>query len=164
MKIKLRKRLGDLLVEEGIITEQQVEQALSAQKSTGRKLGATLIELGALTEHQMLSFLSQQLDIPLIDLSRADVDVEAVQLLPEVHARRLRALVIGRHMDTLRVAMSDPADLFAQEALLGQLAQYGIEFVIAPENQLGEGFERYSRRTQEIAYLGGGVQAGPPTT
>lgn len=159
MKIKLRKRLGDLLVEEGIITEQQVEQALAAQKTTGRKLGATLIDLGALTEHQMLSFLSQQLAIPLIDLNRADVDVEAVQLLPEVHARRLRALVIGRQMDTLRVAMSDPADLFAQEALLGQLAQYGIEFVIAPEKQLVDGFDRYYRRTKEIASFAEQLQA-----
>lgn len=159
MKIKLRKRLGDLLVEEGIITEQQVEEALNAQKTTGRKLGAALIELGFLSEHQMLTFLSQQLDIPLIDLSRADVDVEAVQLLPEVHARRLRALVIGRQMDTLRVAMSDPADLFAQEALLGQLGQYGIEFVIAPEKQLVEGFDRYYRRTKEIASFAEQLQA-----
>ncbi|MFM2591041.1 GspE/PulE family protein [Vibrio sp. TBV020] len=159
MKIKLRKRLGDLLVEEGIITEQQVEQALNAQKTTGRKLGAALIELGFLSEHQMLTFLSQQLDIPLIDLSRADVDVEAVQLLPEVHARRLRALVIGRQIDTLRVAMSDPADLFAQEALLGQLGQYGIEFVIAPEKQLVEGFDRYYRRTKEIASFAEQLQA-----
>lgn len=159
MKIKLRKRLGDLLVEEGIITEQQVEQALNAQKSTGRKLGAALIELGFLSEHQMLTFLSQQLDIPLIDLSRANVDIDAVQLLPEVHARRLRALVIGRQMDTLRVAMSDPADLFAQEALLGQLSQYGIEFVIAPEKQLVEGFDRYYRRTKEIASFAEQLQA-----
>ncbi|MFB9215620.1 GspE/PulE family protein [Vibrio sinaloensis] len=159
MRIKLRKRLGDLLVEEGIITEQQVEQALAAQKSTGRKLGAALIELGFLTEHQMLSFLSQQLDIPLIDLSRADVDVDAVQLLPEVHARRLRALVIGRQHDTLRVAMSDPADLFAQEALLGQLPQYGIEFVVAPEKQLVDGFDRYYRRTKEIASFAEQLQA-----
>lgn len=81
MQIRLRKRLGDLLVEEGIITESQVEQALAAQKSTGRKLGDALIELGFLSEQQMLSFLSQQLAIPLIDLSRANVDVEAVQLL-----------------------------------------------------------------------------------
>lgn len=159
MKIKLRKRLGDLLVEEGIITEQQVEQALNAQKTTGLKLGAALIDLGFLSEHQMLTFLSQQLDIPLIDLSRADVDVDAVQLLPEVHARRLRALVIGRQMDTLRVAMSDPADLFAQEALLGQLGQYGIEFVIAPEKQLVEGFDRYYRRTKEIASFAEQLQA-----
>ena len=164
MKIKLRKRLGDLLVEEGIITDSQVEQALAAQKSTGLKLGAALIDLGFLTEHQMLTFLSQQLDIPLIDLSRANVDVEAVQLLPEVHARRLRALVIGRNMDTLRIAMSDPADLFAQEALLGQLSQYGIEFVIAPERQLVEGFDRYYRRTKEIASFAEQLQQEHQTT
>ncbi|PMM04188.1 MSHA biogenesis protein MshE [Vibrio kanaloae] len=151
MQIRLRKRLGDLLVEEGIITEDQVAQALVAQKSTGRKLGDTLIELGFLSEQQMLSFLSQQLAIPLIDLSRANIDVEAVQLLPEVHARRLRALVIGRQGDTLRIAMSDPADLFAQESLLGQLGDYALEFVVAPERQLVDGFDRYYRRTKEIA-------------
>ncbi|EGU41680.1 MSHA biogenesis protein MshE [Vibrio ichthyoenteri ATCC 700023] len=159
MQIKLRKRLGDLLVEEGIISEQQVEQALAAQKSTGRKLGATLIDLGFLSEKQMLTFLSQQLDLPLIDLSRMNIDVDAVQLLPEVHARRLRALVIGRNLDTLRVAMSDPADLFAQESLLSQLPQYSIEFVIAPENQLVDGFDRYYRRTKEIASFAEQLQA-----
>ncbi|GAB2669066.1 GspE/PulE family protein [Vibrio panuliri] len=159
MKIKLRKRLGDLLVEEGIITEQQVEQALQAQKASGRKLGATLIDLGFLTEKQMLSFLAQQLDVPLIDLSRMNVDIDAVQLLPEVHARRLRALVIGRNQDTLRVAMSDPADLFAQESLLSQLPQYAIDFVIAPEKQLVDGFDRYYRRTKEIASFAEQLQA-----
>ncbi|MFB9137166.1 GspE/PulE family protein [Vibrio olivae] len=159
MQIKLRKRLGDLLVEEGIITESQVEQALSAQATTGTKLGATLIELGFLSEQQMLTFLSQQLDVPLIDLSRAHVDIDAVQLLPEVHARRLRALVIGQNSDILRVAMSDPADLFAQEALLSQLPQYAIEFVIAPEKQLVDGFDRYYRRTKEIASFAEQLQA-----
>ncbi|PMH39891.1 MSHA biogenesis protein MshE [Vibrio sp. 10N.286.49.B3] len=152
MQIKLRKRLGDLLVEEGIITEQQVEQALVAQRRSGQKLGDTLIELGALSEKEMLLFLSQQLDLPLIDLSRANVDIDAVQLLPEVHARRLRALVIAHNdNNTLRVAMSDPADLFAQESLLDQLQQFQLEFVIAPEKQLVEGFDRYYRRTKEIA-------------
>lgn len=86
----------------------------------------------------------------MIDLSRAHVDIDAVPLLPEVHARRLRALVIGRSGDTLRIAMSDPADLFAQEALLNQLPDYGFEFVIAPEKQLVDGFDRYYRRTKEI--------------
>lgn len=159
MQIKLRKRLGDLLVEEGIVTDEQIGQALSAQKNTGRKLGDTLIELGFLSEQQMLSFLSQQLAIPLIDLSRATVDIDAVQLLSEVHARRLRALVIGRNGDTLRVAMSDPADLFAQESLLNQLPQYSFEFVIAPEKQLVDGFDRYYRRTKEIASFAEQLQA-----
>ncbi|MBH9740953.1 GspE/PulE family protein [Vibrio navarrensis] len=159
MKVRLRKRLGDLLVEEGIINETQLNQALSVQGSSGRKLGDTLIDLGFLTEQQMLAFLSQQLNLPLIDLSRAMVDIDAVQLLPEVHARRLRALVIGQHGDTLRVAMSDPADLIAQEALLGQLGQYGLEFVIAPERQLVESFDRYYRRTKEIASFAEQLQA-----
>ncbi|KII77576.1 GspE/PulE family protein [Vibrio renipiscarius] len=159
MQIKLRKRLGDLLVEEGIISEHQVDQALAAQKTTGRKLGATLIDLGFLSEKQMLTFLSQQLALPLIDLSRVNVDIEAVQILPEVHARRLRALIIGRNLDTLRVAMSDPADLFAQESLLSQLPQYSIEFVIAPESQLVDGFDRYYRRTKEIASFAEQLQA-----
>ncbi len=159
MAIKLRKRLGDLLVEEGIVTDEQIGQALSAQKNTGRKLGDTLIELGFLSEQQMLTFLSQQLAIPLIDLSRATVDIDAVQLLSEVHARRLRALVIGRTEDTLRVAMSDPADLFAQESLLNQLPQYSFEFVIAPEKQLVDGFDRYYRRTKEIASFAEQLQA-----
>ena len=159
MQIKLRKRLGDLLVEEGIITEQQVQQALTPQKQTGSKLGATLIELGFVTEQQMLSFLSQQLFIPLIDLNRAHVDIDAVQILPEVHARRLRALVMGRQGNVLRVVMSDPADLFAQEALLNQLADYQFEFAIAPEKQLVEAFDRYYRRTKEIASFAERLQA-----
>ncbi|GAL10348.1 MSHA biogenesis protein MshE [Vibrio astriarenae] len=164
MKIKLRKRLGDLLVEEGIITEEQVQQALTAQKSTGRKLGTALIELGFLTEQQMLNFLSQQLNLPLIDLSRAQVDVDAVQILPEVHARRLRALVIGQTETSLRVAMSDPADLFAQESLLSQLPNHSIDFVIAPEKQIVEGFDRYYRRTKEIASFAEQLQAEHQST
>lgn len=159
MQVKLRKRLGDLLVEEGIITEQQVAQALAAQKQAGTKLGRTLIDLGFLTEQQMLTFLSQQLSLPLIDLHRAHVDIDAVQLLPEVHARRLRALVIAHHGDTLRVVMSDPADLFAQEALLYQLPNYQLEYVIAPEKQLVEAFDRYYRRTKEIASFAEQLQA-----
>ncbi|EKO3770472.1 GspE/PulE family protein [Vibrio metschnikovii] len=159
MQIKLRKRLGDLLVEEGIITEQQVQQALAAQKQTGSKLGATLIELGFVTEQQMLSFLSQQLFIPLIDLNRAHVDIDAVQILPEVHARRLRALVMSRQGNLLRVVMSDPADLFAQESLLNQLSDYQFEFAIAPEKQLVEAFDRYYRRTKEIASFAERLQA-----
>ncbi|HCH0840673.1 TPA: type II/IV secretion system protein [Vibrio parahaemolyticus] len=151
MKIQLRKRLGDLLVEEGIVSEDQIQQALSAQRSTGQKLGDALIDLGFITEKQMLEFLSQQLGLPLIDLGRAPVDADAVQILPEVHARRLRAMVVARNGDTLRVAMSDPADLFTQESLMNLLGEYNLEFIIASERQLISSFDRYYRRTKEIA-------------
>lgn len=145
MKIQLRKRLGDLLVEEGIVSEEQIQQALNAQRSTGQKLGDALIDLGFITEKQMLDFLSQQLGLPLIDLGRAPVDAEAVQILPEVHARRLRAMVVARNGDTLRVAMSDPADLFIQESLMNLLGQYNLEFIVASERQLISSFDRYYR-------------------
>ncbi len=159
MKIQLRKRLGDLLVEEGIVTEEQIQQALTAQRSTGQKMGDALIDLGIITEKQLLNFLSQQLGLPLIDLGRASVDAEAVQILPEVHARRLRAMVVARNGDTLRVAMSDPADLFAQESLMNLLGQYNLDFIIAAERQLIDSFDRYYRRTKEIASFAEQLQA-----
>ncbi|EHZ2646214.1 Flp pilus assembly complex ATPase component TadA [Vibrio parahaemolyticus] len=159
MKIQLRKRLGDLLVEEGIVSEDQIQQALSAQRSTGQKLGDALIDLGFITEKQMLEFLSQQLGLPLIDLGRAPVDADAVQILPEVHARRLRAMVVARNGDTLRVAMSDPADLFTQESLMNLLGEYDLEFIIASERQLISSFDRYYRRTKEIASFAEQLQA-----
>jgi MSHA biogenesis protein MshE len=159
MRIQLRKRLGDLLVEEGIVSEDQVQQALAAQNSTGQKLGDALIDLGFISEKQMLEFLSQQLGLPLIDLSRAPVDAEAVPILPEVHARRLRAMVVAQNGDTLRVAMSDPADLFTQESLMNLLGEYNLEFIIAPERQLVESFDRYYRRTKEIASFAEQLQA-----
>ncbi|MDF4513197.1 GspE/PulE family protein [Vibrio parahaemolyticus] len=159
MKIQLRKRLGDLLVVEGIVSEDQIQQALSAQRSTGQKLGDALIDLGFITEKQMLEFLSQQLGLPLIDLGRAPVDADAVQILPEVHARRLRAMVVARNGDTLRVAMSDPADLFTQESLMNLLGEYNLEFIIASERQLISSFDRYYRRTKEIASFAEQLQA-----
>ncbi|MEJ2763885.1 GspE/PulE family protein [Photobacterium sp. MCCC 1A19761] len=159
MQIRLRKRLGDLLVEEGIVAPEQLEQALNQQQSTGRKLGDTLISMGFLSEQQMLQFLSRQLDIPLIDLTRMTVSPEAAGLLSEVHARRLRALVISAQGDTVRVAMSDPADLAAQEAVFNQLARYRVELVIAPERQLLAAFDRYYRRTQEIVSFAEQLQA-----
>ncbi|MEZ8094882.1 GspE/PulE family protein [Photobacterium swingsii] len=159
MQIRLRKRLGDLLVEEAIISQQQLEHALDQQQVSGRKLGDTLISLGFLTEKQMLEFLARQLDIPLVDLNRANIDIDAVALLSEVHARRLRALVIGLRGDTVRVAMSDPADLAAQEAIFDQLQDYRVELVIARERQLIGSFDRYYRRTKEIVSFAEQLQA-----
>ncbi|GAM67513.1 MSHA biogenesis protein mshE [Vibrio sp. JCM 19236] len=151
MAIKLLKRLGDLLVENEIVSEEQVQQALDSQRQTGRKLGDSLIQLGFITEKQLLTFLAQQLNIPFVDLNRAQVDIEAVQLLPEVHARRLRALVIAHKGHQVTVCMSDPADLFAQESVLRILSQYEVKFAVSSERQLVSGFDRYYRRTKEIA-------------
>ncbi|WP_158175116.1 GspE/PulE family protein [Grimontia hollisae] len=159
MAVKLRKRLGDLLVEEQIITEENLRTALARQSQTGRKIGDTLIEMGILTEAQMLDFLSRQLGVPLIDLSLTPVDPNTVNLLPEVHARRLRALVIGRVGNIVRVVMSDPADLASQESVLNLLDQYHVELLITAEQPLIDAFDRYYRRTSDIASFAERLQA-----
>jgi MSHA biogenesis protein MshE len=150
MKPKVKIRLGDLLVQQGIISEKQLIRALTAQKESGRKLGFMLVELGLVTENQLLSFLSQHLKVPLVDISKHNVSVAAVNLLPEVQARRYRALVLEDNGDSLLVAMSDPADLAALDVLSGLLPK-PINVAVVSDTQLILAYENFYRRTEEIA-------------
>ncbi|MGB6138509.1 MAG: MSHA biogenesis protein MshE, partial [Shewanella sp.] len=81
MKPKLKMRLGDLLVQELIISETQLQQALAEQRNSGKKLGRTLIDLKYITEVQLLKFLSQQLNLPYLDISRRPIPAEVVNIL-----------------------------------------------------------------------------------
>jgi len=151
-------RLGDLLVHEGVITESQLNDALNEQKQSGRKLGHALIDLGHLEEMQLLEFLSQQLNLPLINLTEQRIDPKVAQLLPEVQARRHRALVIDATDTTATVAMSDPADLTAVDALSGLLSPRDIELAVVSEQQLFDSFDSIYRRTQEIEQFASQLQ------
>ena len=148
---KLKMRLGDLLVSEQIITDEQLMKALAYQKKSGLKLGKALIELGFIDEDRMLNFLSQQLGIPFFDLSHVSISTDAVNLIPEVHARRFRALAINIDAnDDVTVAMSDPADLQAIDFLSNILAPREINLAIAKEEQLLLYFDQLYRKTKEI--------------
>lgn len=81
---RLKMRLGDLLVHEGIISEQQLNNALAAQQQNGRKLGATLIDLHYLSEDQLLQFLSQQLNVQFLDIAQRRIEPRVAQMLPEI--------------------------------------------------------------------------------
>jgi MSHA biogenesis protein MshE len=150
MNLKVKIRLGDLLVQQGIISEEQLMQALAAQKKSGRKLGYMLIELGFVTENQQLEFLSQHLNVPLVDISQYNVSLSAVNMLPEVQARRHRALVLEDKGDRLLVAMSDPADLAAIDVLSALLPK-PIDVAVVTDSQLIQAYEDFYRRTEEIA-------------
>jgi len=149
-KPRLKMRLGDLLVAEGIISEEQLLEALAKQKETRRKLGATLIKLGHITEKQLLQFLSQQLEIPFLDISHRRMDPKVVQMIPEAQARRHRVLVIDDLGDRVLLGMSDPADLTALDAIANVLAKE-IELAVVSEAQLLEAFDQLYRRTADIA-------------
>ncbi len=147
---KLKMRLGDLLVHEHIITNEQLMHALNSQKATGRKLGDTLIELNYLSERQLLEFLAQQLDLPFLDISQRRIATEIASLVPEVHARRLRALIIEDRDDSVLIGMSDPADLNAIDQLEQILAPKRLELAVVMESQLFDAFDGLYRRTSEI--------------
>ena len=147
---KLKMRLGDLLVHEHIVTNEQLMQALNSQKSTGRKLGDALVELGYIGERQLLEFLAQQLGVPFLDISQRRIPSEMALLLPEVHARRLHALIIEDQGDSVLIGMSDPADLGGLDQLEQMLAPKRIELVVVMESQLFEAFDGLYRKTADI--------------
>ncbi|AAN57083.1 Flp pilus assembly complex ATPase component TadA [Shewanella oneidensis MR-1] len=158
MKPRLKMRLGDLLVQESIITEEQLQQALGEQRKTGHKLGRTLIDLRSITETQLLQFLSQQLNLPLLDISKRSIPSEVVNLIPEVQARRFRALAVEDRGDSVLVAMSDPADLQALDHLETIIAPKKLSVAVAPEQQLLQAFDNLYRRTDQIAQIAGKLE------
>ena len=113
-----RVRIGDLLVEHKVISQNQLQDALAAQKKSGRKLGRVLVENGYVDEDRLLVLLSEQLDIPYVDLSRFELDPEIITRLPETLARRDRALVLKATPTGLLVGMGDPTDIFAFDELV----------------------------------------------
>ncbi|MCH6562991.1 MAG: type II/IV secretion system protein [Myxococcales bacterium] len=145
-------RIGELLVQNEIITTAQLEHALRVQRTRGRRLGRTLIDLGYVEEDELLSFLAQQLEIPFIDLRLPDLSRDAVLKLPETHARRFRALVVEDTGNDFLVGMIDPMDIFAVDELsriLGKPVRLGV----VRETDLVATIDRLYRRTEEITSL-----------
>jgi len=147
---KQKIRIGDLLVQNGVITNEQLKTALEAQKEMGKKLGRVLINLGFVEEDQFLSFLSQQLQIPFIDLKRFHFDVALIQRLPEVYARRHRAIVLQEKAQGLLVGMADPMDIFAFDEV-ERILQTPIQQAVVRESELLNTLDLVYRRTEDIA-------------
>ncbi len=143
-------RIGDLLVQNKIISQLQLDSALSEQKTTGRKLGRILVENGYIDEVQLLEFLSRQLNIPYIDLKHFRFSAESVRLIPEIHARRYRAIVLDASGVDVLVGMADPTDIFAFDEL-SRILQRPIRTAVVCESDLLKTFDTLYRRTQEIS-------------
>jgi MSHA biogenesis protein MshE len=148
-----RIRLGDLLIQEALITDTQLHEALAAQKETGRKLGRVFIERGWVTEVQIARAVARQLRAPYIDLTPRNVRPEVARLLPEVQARRLRALPLEDQGHAVRVAMADPTDLAAYDEVT-RLLKREIDLVVVAESALLATLDRaYSAGADEMAGL-----------
>jgi len=134
MKLK-RIRLGDLLVDAGVINQQQLEEALREQKSTGQRLGRVLVSMGYVDEKRLLQLLAKQLDIEFIDLSQFKINTDAVSKLNEMTARRLRALVIDEKPDHFIAVMADPTDLDKFDQLQAALNK-PVKLCVATETEI----------------------------
>ena len=145
-------RLGEILVQQKLISQEQLDFSLDQQKRSGRKLGRVFIENGFVTEEQISEALARQLDIPHINLKYYNVNPDAVRLLPETQARRFRALVLEQRGERLLVGMADPSDLFAYDEL-SRLIRKDIDLAVVNEGLLLQTIDRLYRRTEEITGL-----------
>jgi len=157
MSTKRRIRLGELLVQQNVIGEEQLASALAEQKRSGRKLGRVLADLGLLPETALHEFLAKHLQVPFIDLKQARVDREAVKLLPEPLARRYRALVLQQDARGLLVGMADPSDIHAYDELQAKLKQ-PIRLALVGEADFLKTLDAVYRQTDEIASLAEAVR------
>ncbi|MEK7717547.1 MAG: ATPase, T2SS/T4P/T4SS family, partial [Pseudomonadota bacterium] len=145
-------RIGDLLIANKVISQEQLNTALADQKKSGRKLGRVLIDNGFISEEQLLTFLSQQLNIPYIDLRRYHYKPETVRLIPETHARRFRAIALEDSRESLLVGMADPTDIFAYDEL-SRVLRRPLRFAVVKESELLKTIDQVYRRTEEISDL-----------
>lgn len=141
MKVAARKRLGDLLLEAGVITEQQLTHALE-NKSRDEKLGDFFIKENVLTEQQLIEVLEFQLGIPHISLNQYSIDPELLHLVPAELAKRANIMPIRRERNKLFIAMADPMDYFAiEEVRMATGCQ--IETSIAAKDDLYRTITKY---------------------
>lgn len=129
-----RKKLGDLLKEEGLITENQILEVLD-QKRDGQKLGDALVEQGYITEKQLLDVLEIQLKLDSVSLFQYPIDESLIELISKDSARRNLLIPIKRESNRLVVAMNDPLDFYAIEEV--ELSTgYNLEPVIATKDDI----------------------------
>lgn len=111
------KRLGDVLFDAGLVTEDQIEHALSEQKTTKRRLGDELIAEGIITEAGLIEALQMQLGVEFIDLSQVDLDPEMSRVVSKNVARQYNVVPVRTTPDEVYLAMSDPLNFMAIEAV-----------------------------------------------
>ena len=143
-------RIGDVLVAEKVISTEQLQLALEAQKRTGKKFGRVLVEQGFATEEQFAQALARQLSVPFINLKFFNTNVDLVRRLPEAQARRFRALLLEDRKTSYLVGMADPTDLFAFDEL-ARLLKRDVDIAVVEESPLLQSIDRIYRRTEEIA-------------
>ena len=142
-------RLGDWLLDRGLVNQTQLDLALREQKRKGWLLGESLTQLGFVTQETLAQFLAQKTQTESIDLAAIVIPPEMVKIVPEALARRLVAVPVSRDESTLTVAISDPLNVTAFD-VLEQATRLQVNLVAAPEGDILLAIERLYASGQTI--------------
>jgi type IV pilus assembly protein PilB len=136
-------RLGDLLIEEGLITDAQLAKALGEQqKSANEKLGSILVRLKFVNEDQLIKFLARQYRVPSVTLSKITIEPDVLKLIPAQVAQKYEVLPVKRAGDVLTLAMADPSNEFAINAVV-QATKLQVSQVVAFQAAIQQAIARY---------------------
>ncbi|MEZ5116910.1 MAG: ATPase, T2SS/T4P/T4SS family [Candidatus Nanopelagicales bacterium] len=145
-------QLGDVLLQQGLVSREQLDDALAEQQSMGRSLGKVLVERGILTESQLVSALAAQIGMRFVDLTEATIDGAALTKIPGSVARRHTAIPIGFEEGKLLVAMADPANVFAIDDLRA-MSGMDVRAVVSTRSDILAAIDRNYRVDSEMGDL-----------
>ncbi|MFQ5354179.1 MAG: type IV-A pilus assembly ATPase PilB [Thermodesulfobacteriota bacterium] len=135
-------RLGELLLREQLINEDQLAKALEAQRDGGGRLGFNLTKLGFVSDNDLTQFLSKQYGIPTVDLSAEEIDPDIIKLIPEEVSRKYHIMPLNRSGSTLVIAMADPSNIFAIDDIKF-LTGYNVDPLVASEEAIKVAIDNY---------------------
>jgi type IV pilus assembly protein PilB len=135
-------RLGEILVKESLITQDQLQKALEFQRSNGGKLGSCLTKMGFITDDDITGVLSRQYGVPSINLKYYEIDPTVIKLIPQDTANRYQVIPLSRVGSVLTIAMTDPTNVFAMDDIKF-MTGFNVEPVVASESAIGEAIVRF---------------------
>ena len=141
-------RLGELLVQQNVITPSQLVAAQDEQKKEGGRLGAALTKLGYVQEKDLIGFLAKQYKVPAINLAEYEIDTEVIKTVPQDVAEKHMLVPLNRAGSSLIVAMADPSNIFAIDDVKF-LTGFNIEVVVASEAHIKAAIEKYYTKGSE---------------
>ena len=134
-------RLGEILVKENLISQDQLQKALEFQRSNGGKLGSCLTKLGFITDDDITGVLSRQYGVPSINLKYYEIDPNVIRLIPQDTALRYQVVPLSRVGSVLTIAMTDPTNVFAMDDVKF-MTGFNVEPVVASEAAIAEAISR----------------------
>jgi type IV pilus assembly protein PilB len=134
-------RLGEILVKESLITQDQLQKALEFQRVNGGKLGSCLQKMGFITDDDITGVLSRQYGVPSINLKYYEIDPNVIRLIPQDTALRYQVVPLSRVGSVLTIAMTDPTNVFAMDDVKF-MTGFNVEPVVASETAISDAISR----------------------